>query len=188
MTQALDDVSLTLYPGEIHGLVGENGAGKSTLIKIMTGIYRPDQGEILLDGEPVQIHNSQEAQAHGIAAIYQEPMVYPDLNVAENIFISHRDRGPIVRWGKMYKDAEAILAKLDVKLDVRMPARGLTLAAQQTVEIAKAISLDVRVLIMDEPTASLSAHEVQPVVQDRALAARPGRGHSVHRPPAGGGV
>lgn len=160
MTQALDDVSLTLYPGEIHALVGENGAGKSTLIKIMTGIHRPDQGEVLLDERPVQIHNSQQAQAYGIAAIYQEPMVFPDLNVAENIFISHRDRGPFVRWGKMYDDAEAILATLDVKLDVRMPARGLTLAAQQAVEIARAISLEVRVLIMDEPTASLSAHEV----------------------------
>jgi rhamnose transport system ATP-binding protein len=160
MTQALDDVSLMLQPGEVHGLVGENGAGKSTLIKIMTGIYQPDRGEILLDGNPLQIPNSQEAQAHGIAAIYQEPMVYPDLNVAENIFISHRDRGPFVRWRRMYEDAEATLGKLDVALDVRMAARGLTLAAQQTVEIAKAISLDVRVLIMDEPTASLSAHEV----------------------------
>jgi rhamnose transport system ATP-binding protein len=160
MTQALDDVSLALFPGEIHALVGENGAGKSTLIKIMTGVYRPDSGEILVDGKPVQVNNAQEAQALGIAAIYQEPMIFPDLNVAENIFISHQDRGPIVRWGKTYKDAEAILAKLDVKLDVRMSARGLTLAAQQAVEIAKAISLNVRVLIMDEPTASLSAHEV----------------------------
>jgi rhamnose transport system ATP-binding protein len=160
MTQALDDVSLALYPGQVHGLVGENGAGKSTLIKVMTGIYRPDQGEMLLDDQPIQVHNSQQAQVHGIAAIYQEPMVFPDLNVAENIFISHQDRGPLVRWGKMYKDAEAILAKLGVDLDVRQPARGLTLAAQQAVEIAKAISLDVRVLIMDEPTASLSAHEV----------------------------
>jgi rhamnose transport system ATP-binding protein len=160
VTQALDDVSLDLYPGEIHALVGENGAGKSTLIKIATGIYRRDRGEVLLDGQPVQVHNSQEAQAYGIAAIYQEPMVFPDLNVAENIFITHGDRGPFVRWGKMYRDAEAILAKLDVNLDVRMPARGLTLAAQQAVEIAKAISLEVRVLIMDEPTAALSAHEV----------------------------
>ena len=160
MTQALDDVSLDIYPGEIHALVGENGAGKSTLIKIITGIYRPDLGELLLDGQPVQVNNSQEAQALGIAAIYQEPMIFPDLNVAENIFISHQDRGPIVRWGKMYRDAEAILSKLDVHLDVRMSARGLTLAAQQAVEIAKAISLNVRILIMDEPTASLSAHEV----------------------------
>jgi rhamnose transport system ATP-binding protein len=164
-TQALDDVSLTLYPGEVHAVIGENGAGKSTLIKIMTGVYQPDLGEILLDGKPVEIRNSQEAQTHGVAAIYQEPMVYPDLNVAENIFISHQDRGPIVRWGKMYADAEAILAKLDVRLDVRMPARGLTLAAQQAVEIAKAISLKVRVLIMDEPTASLSSHEVAQLFQ-----------------------
>ena len=159
-TQALDDVSLTLYGGEVHALIGENGAGKSTLIKIMTGVYRPDTGDILLDGKPVQIRNSQEAQTLGVAAIYQEPMVYPDLNVAENIFISHADRGPVVRWGKMYEDAEEILGKLGVKLDVRMPARGLTLAAQQAVEIAKATSLKVRVLIMDEPTASLSQHEV----------------------------
>ncbi len=159
--QALSDVSIQLSPGEVHALIGENGAGKSTLIKIMTGIYAPDLGEILLDGKPVLIRNSQEAQAHGIAAIYQEPMVFPDLNVAENIFISHQDRGRVVRWGRMYEDAEAILAKLDVKLDVRHPARGLTLAAQQAVEIAKAISLKVRVLIMDEPTASLSAHEVE---------------------------
>ncbi|MEM7348724.1 MAG: sugar ABC transporter ATP-binding protein, partial [Chloroflexota bacterium] len=160
MTQALDNVSLTLYPGEIHALVGENGAGKSTLIKIMTGIHRPDQGEILLEGRPIQIPNSQAAQGLGVAAIYQEPLVYPDLNVAENIFISHRNRGLVVRWRKMYRDAESILEQLDVKLDPRMPARGLTLAAQQAVEIAKAISLKVRVLIMDEPTASLSAHEV----------------------------
>lgn len=160
MTQALENVSLSLYPGEIHGLVGENGAGKSTLIKIMTGIYQLDSGELFYQGKPVHIRNSQDAQAYGIAAIYQEPMVFPDLNVAENIFISHRDRGRVVNWRKMYEDAEVILAKLDVRLDVRMPARGLTLAAQQAVEIAKAISLNVRVLIMDEPTASLSAHEV----------------------------
>ena len=164
-TQALEDVSLSLYSGEVHAVIGENGAGKSTLIKIMTGVYQPDLGEIVLDGKPVGIRNSQEAQTHGVAAIYQEPMVYPDLNVAENIFISHQDRGPVMRWGKMYADAEAILAKLDVRLDVRMPARGLTLAAQQAVEIAKAISLKVRVLIMDEPTASLSSHEVAQLFQ-----------------------
>lgn len=160
-TQALDDVSIDLYPGEIHALVGENGAGKSTLIKIMTGVYQPDQGEILLDGKLIHLHNSVEAQAYGIAGIYQEPMIYPDLNVAENIFVTHGNRGTFVRWNDMFRQAEEILAQLDVKLNVRMIARGLTLAAQQTVEIAKAISLKVRVLIMDEPTASLSAHEVQ---------------------------
>ncbi len=160
-TQALNNVSLTLYPGEVHALLGENGAGKSTLIKIMTGIHQPDAGEILLDGRPVQIHNAMHAQNLGIVAIYQEPMVFPDLTVAENIFIGHAERNPFMRWGQMYRNARDILARLDVNLDVGMPARGLTLAAQQAVEIAKAISLNARVLIMDEPTASLSAHEVE---------------------------
>ena len=159
-TQALEDVSLTLRPGEIHALLGENGAGKSTLIKIMTGVYQPDRGEILLAGAPVGIASAAEAQRHGIAAIYQEPLLFPDLNVAENIFISHQGRGAFANWRQMFREAEAILASLGVALDVRSPARGLTLAAQQSVEIAKAISLNVRVLIMDEPTASLSAHEV----------------------------
>jgi rhamnose transport system ATP-binding protein len=148
-TQALDDVSLTLYPGQVHALLGENGAGKSTLIKIMTGIYQPDQGDMLLDGQPIQVGNSAQAQLHGIAAIYQEPMIFPDLNVAENIFIGHQQgRGVFVNWRRMYRE-------------VRSQARGLTLAAQQTVEIAKALSLKTRVLIMDEPTASLSVHEVK---------------------------
>jgi rhamnose transport system ATP-binding protein len=159
-TQALAGVGLTLYPGEVHALLGENGAGKSTLIKIMTGVYQPDGGEILLDGKPIRIGSSIDAQTHGIAAIYQEPMMYPDLNVAENVFITHGGRGPFMRWGTLYREAETILKQLDVHLDVRQPARGLTVAAQQTVEIARAISLNVRVLIMDEPTAALSAHEV----------------------------
>ena len=160
VTQALDDVSIDLYPGEIHALLGENGAGKSTLIKIMTGIHRPDRGEILLEGKPITVHNSVDAQKVGIAAIHQEPMIFPDLDVAENIFISHAGRGIFLHWGRMYEEAEQILNELDIQLDVRSQARGLTLAAQQVVEIAKALSLKVRVLIMDEPTASLSAHEV----------------------------
>ena len=159
-TQALADVSLMLYPGEIHALVGENGAGKSTLIKVMTGIHSPDAGTILLDGEKVTMRNSADAQRNGIAAIYQEPAIFPDLNVAENIFIGHRDRAFFVRWRDLYHQAEGILARLDVRLDVGRPARGLAVAEQQAVEIAKAISLDVRVLVMDEPTAALSAHEV----------------------------
>ncbi|HXG39531.1 MAG TPA: sugar ABC transporter ATP-binding protein [Candidatus Limnocylindrales bacterium] len=160
-TQALDDVSLVLLPGEIHALLGENGAGKSTLIKVMTGVVEPDAGEVLVDGRRVEVRSALEAQALGIAAIYQEPMIFPDLSVAENIFIGHRDRGRIVDRRKMRRDAEAILGRLGVRLDVDQPARGLTLAEQQTVEIAKALSLRVRVLIMDEPTASLSAHEVR---------------------------
>ena len=183
-TQALEDVSLSLHAGEIHALLGENGAGKSTLIKIITGVHQPDSGQILLGGQPVTIRsaaeaqrlgvaaiyqepllfpdlNVAEAQRLGVAAIYQEPLLFPDLNVAENIFISHQDRGAVVGWREMFREADKILAELGMTLDVRKPARGLTLAAQQSVEIAKAISLNVRVLIMDEPTASLSAHEVQ---------------------------
>lgn len=160
-TRALEDVSLTLYGGEIHALLGENGAGKSTLIKIMTGIHPPDSGEVRIDGEPVRLNSTQDAQRLGVAAIYQEPMIFPDLSVAENIFIGHTNRGRLVDRRKMEREANEVLSRLDVRLDVGEPARGLTLAEQQTVEIAKAISLDVRVLIMDEPTASLSAHEVR---------------------------
>jgi rhamnose transport system ATP-binding protein len=160
-TQALEDVSLQLYRSEIHALLGENGAGKSTLIKIMTGIQQQDAGDMRFDGQPVRVASSQDAQRLGVAAIYQEPMIFPDLSVAENIFIGHTNRGKVVDRRRMEREAEAVLARLDVKLDVGEPARGLTLAEQQTVEIAKAISLDVQVLIMDEPTASLSAHEVR---------------------------
>ena len=158
--QALDDVSLKLFPGEIHALLGENGAGKSTLIKVMTGVVQPDIGDILIDGEKVHIGSAFDAQTYAVAAIYQEPMIFPDLTVAENIFIGHRDRGRIVDRGAMRREAEEVLARLDVHMDVMAPASALTLAQQQTVEIAKALSLDTRVLIMDEPTASLSAHEV----------------------------
>ncbi len=159
-TQALKDMSLTVLPGEVHAIVGENGAGKSTLIKIMTGVHQPDTGTIRVDGQPVAFRSTQEAQDTGIAAIYQEPMVFPDLNVAENIFISNRARGRLMRWSEIYAEAQALIAPLGVKLDVRRAASGLTLAEQQTVEIARALSLKVKVLIMDEPTASLSAHEV----------------------------
>src|SRR5436309_2778281 len=159
--QALDDVSLKLQAGEIHALLGENGAGKSTLIKIMTGVEQPDAGELHVDGRLVRVGSAIEAQALGIAAVYQEPMIFPDLSVAENIFISHRDRGRIVDRAKMRRYAAVVLERLGARLDVGAPARGLTVAAQQTLEIAKALSLRVRVLIMDEPTASLSAHETR---------------------------
>jgi rhamnose transport system ATP-binding protein len=164
-TMALDDVSLALYGGEIHALLGENGAGKSTLIKIMTGVQQLDGGEVRIDGKPVRIASSQEAQRLGIAAMYQEPMIFPDLSVAENIFIGHTNRGRIVDRRRMEREASEVLERLGARLDVGGPARGLTLAEQQTVEIAKAISLDIRLLIMDEPTASLSAHEVQQLFQ-----------------------
>lgn len=172
-TAALKDMSLAIEPGEIHAIVGENGAGKSTLIKIMTGVHRPDAGEILVEGRAVTLRSTQEAQAEGIAAIYQEPMVFPDLNVAENIFISNRAGGAWLDWRAMFAEADRIVAQLGVTLDVRRAASGLTLAEQQTVEIARALSLKVKVLIMDEPTASLSAHEVERLLSiARALKAQ----------------
>lgn len=159
-TAALKDMNLAIEPGEIHAIVGENGAGKSTLIKIMTGVHQPDAGQILVADRAVAVRSTQDAQAHGIAAIYQEPMVFPDLDVAENIFISNRAEGALMNWKRMSAEAARLIAQLGVTLDVHRAASGLTLAEQQTVEIARALSLNVKVLIMDEPTASLSAHEV----------------------------
>src|SRR5262245_28787856 len=119
--QALDDVSIDLRPGEIHALLGENGAGKSTLIRIMTGVQQPDSGEILVDGEPVHLPNAFEAQRLGVAAIYQEPMIFPDLSVAENVFIGQRGGGRLVNRGLMRRQAEEVFARLDVRLDVGQP-------------------------------------------------------------------
>ena len=157
-TQALDNVSLCLYPGEIHALLGENGAGKSTLIKIMTGIHQPDQGQILLDGNPIRSTTPDEQKRW----YRRDPSGTDDLPRSQcGREYLHQPPGRCSSIGvTMYQDAEAILAQLDVNSTCGSQARGLTLAQQQTVEIAKAISLKVRVLIMDEPTASLSAHEV----------------------------
>jgi rhamnose transport system ATP-binding protein len=157
----MSDVSLALHPGTIHALVGENGAGKSTLIKTMTGLHRPSSGAILVDGREVQFRGTADAQRAGVAAIYQEPMVFPDLTVAENIFASHHDRAQWIDWRATEREADAMIRRLGVSLDPRRPAGELTLAEQQTVEIARAISQDVRVLSMDEPSASLSDHEVR---------------------------
>ncbi len=160
--QALRGVDLNLYPGEVHALVGENGAGKSTLVKILAGIYRPDAGVIKIDGKVVELHNPAQARNAGIAVIHQEPTLFPDLNVAENVFMGRhpRDRFGRVDWKRMYQEVERLLASLDVRLNVYTPVQGLSVADQQLVEIAKALSLQSRVLIMDEPTAALSAHEV----------------------------
>lgn len=161
MTAALADMSIDLFPGEVHAIVGENGAGKSTMIKIMTGVYQASSGRLEIDSRSVSISGTSAARAQGVAAIYQEPMVFPDFDVTENIFASSKNEGWIQRRGRLRKKARALIKRVGMTLDVDRIASGLTLAEQQAVEIARALSQDVRVLIMDEPTASLSAHEAE---------------------------
>jgi rhamnose transport system ATP-binding protein len=162
-TQALDDVSLVLRAGEIRALVGENGAGKSTLVKIMAGVYEPDTGSLILDGTPTVLHGPADARARGIAVVHQEPRLFPDLSVAENVFIGHAPSGRFgsISWREMRRRATRLFEELDVRLDVAAPVRGLSMADQQLIEISKALSLETTTLILDEPTASLSLHEVE---------------------------
>jgi len=162
--RALDRVSFAVREGEVHALLGENGAGKSTLIKILTGAYQPDSGAILWRGQPVHFADTRQSQALGIVAIYQELSLYPDLTVAENIFMGHqpRTRAGLVNWRVMAERARAILHELDADdLDIAWPVRGLSVGNQQRIEIAKALSQNARVLIMDEPTAALTQHDVE---------------------------
>jgi rhamnose transport system ATP-binding protein len=160
--QALRGVDLALYSGEVHALVGENGAGKSTLVKILAGVHRPDTGVMLISGQEVVFHTPLDAYHHGVAVIHQHPTLFPDLDVAENVYMGRqpRDRIGRVDWGEMYRDVDKLLRQLGVRINVRTPVRALSVADQQLIEIAKALSLDARVLVMDEPTASLSAREV----------------------------
>jgi len=160
---ALSDGNLVLDSGSIHALVGENGAGKSTVVKIIAGLYRRDQGEYLLRGESVDFSSTAQAKSAGIAVIYQEPTLFPDLSVAENIYMG---RQPTNRFGRidrrvMHRESTAIFERLGVRIDPQRITEGLSIADQQLIEIAKAISLDARVLIMDEPTAALSGNEVE---------------------------
>ena len=160
--RALRDVSLDLRGGEIHALAGENGAGKSTLVKILAGVHRPDEGSVLLDGRPREFRGPGDAQQAGVAVIYQEPTLFPDLSVAENIFMGRQPRAGLGRIDRraLRTATGALFERLGVTLDPDRPARGLSIADQQIVEIAKALSRDARVLIMDEPTAALSGNEV----------------------------
>jgi rhamnose transport system ATP-binding protein len=161
-TQALSDVTLELRAGEVHALVGENGAGKSTLAKILAGIHQPDAGSLSLAGVPIVLHGPADARARGIAVVQQEPQLFPDLSVAENVFIGHFPRGRLgtLDWAAMGRGADALFEQLDVPLDPKALVRGLSMADQQLIEIARSLSFDASVLILDEPTASLSAHEV----------------------------
>ena len=160
--EVLHEVSFALRPGEVHALLGENGAGKSTLVKIITGVHQPDQGEIFLNDEPVHFSDARASRQAGIAAIYQELSLFPDLDVAENIFAGRQPLtfGGRVDWRKLYAEAGKLLESLGVKLDLKQKARTLSIAQQQMVEIARAFSIHARILIMDEPTSSLTLHEV----------------------------
>ncbi len=154
--------SIDLYGGEVHGLVGENGAGKSTLVKILAGVYQPDSGQLLVNGTPTVLHGPAAAQDAGIAVIYQEPTLFPDLTAAENIFMGRQPlrRGRRIDARQMRAQARALFERLGVRLDPGRICRGLSIADQQIIEIAKALSLDARIIVMDEPTAALSAAEV----------------------------
>lgn len=167
-TEALIGIDLDLLPGEVHGVVGENGAGKSTLVKIVTGVEAPDGGAVEVDGEEVTLQGVQHAQALGISAVYQHPMTFPDLTVAENVFAGRQPRLtvrgrnlPVLAWRDMRGAVAEIFADLGIDLDPGGPMAALSTADQQLVEIAKALSISARVLVLDEPTASLSIREVQ---------------------------
>ena len=158
--KALDQVQFDLRPGEIHALMGENGAGKSTFIKVIMGVHQAEEGEMLLNGKPVHFKNTREAQKAGIAAIYQHVTSYPHLTVAENIFTGHlKVRFGIVQWKAMYEEADRLLQELSADFDSHALMGNLSVAQQQMVEIAKALSLNAKIIIMDEPTAALTKRE-----------------------------
>jgi ribose transport system ATP-binding protein len=159
----LDEVSFDLEAGETHALLGGNGAGKSTLMKILEGVYTLDRGTIELDGEPVQLGSPQAARRHGVAMIFQELSLVPTLTVAQNIYLTReaRTRGGLLDDRALERQASALLAELGVDIDPRTEVGRLGVASMQLVEIAKALSQDARVLIMDEPTASLARSEVE---------------------------
>ena len=160
--RALENGSVTLYPGEAHALLGENGAGKSTLVKILAGVHRPDSGDLTISGELVNFSGPAASKAAGVSIIYQEPTLFPDLTVAENIFMGRQPLkgGRRIDRGSMNKAAAEVFLRLGVDLDPERLAKGLSVADQQIVEIAKALSLDAKVLVMDEPTAALTQVEV----------------------------
>lgn len=160
---ALNGVQFQLKKGEVHALMGENGAGKSTFIKVITGVHQPDSGMMLLDGEKVSFHSPVDAANLGIAAIYQHVTSFPDLSVTENIFMGQelKTKAGTYRWNEMTKRAKKLISTLSDEIDVSKSMRSLSVAQQQLVEIAKALSRDARILIMDEPTSSLTTHECE---------------------------
>ncbi|MGD9212393.1 MAG: sugar ABC transporter ATP-binding protein [Desulfobacteraceae bacterium] len=158
---ALNNVDFTLRKGEIHGLMGENGAGKSTLIKVLTGLYAKDSGEIYLDGQPVELHSPEEAPKVGISTVYQEVNLIPALSVAENIYIGREPKYfGCINWKKINISARKAIKKLDLDIDVTQPVSSYSVAIQQLVAITRALDISAKVLILDEPTSSLDKAEV----------------------------
>ena len=158
--KALQGVDFTLRKGEVHALMGENGAGKSTLIKVLTGVYGKDEGQISMEGKEVLIHSPQEAQKNGISTVYQEITLCPNLSVAENMYIGRLDN-IYQNWKKMNSDADKILQSLDIPAKATQQLSSCSLAVQQMVAIARAVDTDCKVLILDEPTSSLDEQEVE---------------------------
>ena len=165
---ALDDVSLAIFPSEVHALLGENGAGKSTLMNIIGGVYRPDMGQIVLDDRPVRFRSPEESITAGIAFIHQELSLVPALSIAENLLLGRLPRRKVTRlvdWERVYAQARDILQRNALDLDPRLPVREFSTGVQQQIEIARALALNPKVVIMDEPTSALSEHEVGILLQ-----------------------
>jgi rhamnose transport system ATP-binding protein len=162
--KVVSDVSFNIRPGEVHALMGENGAGKSTLIKIMAGLHQPDEGQILINGRQVRFSSPRDAHAAGIATVHQELLLFPELTVAENIFLGQTPKTPLgmIDWPSMRRRARSLLDSLDSSdLDIDQKVATLSVGNRQRIEIARALAQDARVLIMDEPTAALAEHDVQ---------------------------
>lgn len=161
--RALSNVDFTLRKGEIHTLMGENGAGKSTLIKVLTGVYEIDEGEIILRGKNIKISSTQEAQGYGISTVYQEVNLCPNLTVAENIYIGRQPmKSGLINWKKINVDAEKLLKeRLNLNIDVKKALNNYSVAVQQMVAIARAVDISKGILILDEPTSSLDDNEVK---------------------------
>src|SRR5262245_24038066 len=160
--KALDNVSIALYPGKVTALIGENGAGKSTLVKILTGIYRPNEGEIIVDGKPATFANAQAAIDVGVTAIHQETVLFDELTVAENIFLGHAPRTKFrtIDWKLMNSRSKELLHSLESNIDPTIRLKDLSIAQRHLVAIARALSIEARIVIMDEPTAALSRKEI----------------------------
>ena len=177
---ALSGVNFDLRPGEVHVLLGENGAGKSTLIKILAGVYSKDEGKIVIQGQEVHDLNPKHGQDLGIRVIYQEFNLMPYFTVGENIFMGREplrsEKTRLIDWDKVYRESEEVLKRLDCAIPPKRLVQDLSVAEKQMVEIAKALSVDSRIIVMDEPTSALSMHEIEKLFQTIDLLKKKGVG------------